>query len=138
MLDLIKARLEQEDIGYAYLTGKTKKREEQVVLFQEDEQTRVFLISLKAGGTGLNLTRAEYVFLVDPWWNPAVENQAIDRAYRIGQQNKVIAIRFITPDSIEEKIMELQQHKRQLADDLIRTDDNMLKQLTKDDLLDLL
>lgn len=138
MLDLIKARLEQEDIGYAYLTGQTKKREEQVQLFQEDESIRVFLISLKAGGTGLNLTRAEYVFLVDPWWNPAVENQAIDRAYRIGQQNKVVAIRFITPGSIEEKIMELQQRKRQLADDLIHTDGNMLKQLSKDDLMGLL
>lgn len=138
MLDLIKERLDQANVGYAYLTGKTKKREKQVALFQEDEQTRVFLISLKAGGTGLNLTQAEYVFLIDPWWNPAAENQAIDRAYRIGQQNKVVAVRFITPDSIEEKILELQQRKRQLADDLVHTDSNMFKQLTKDDLLDLL
>ncbi len=138
MLDLIKLQLEQKNIGYAYLTGKTKKREEQVQLFQEDERIRVFLISLKAGGTGLNLTQAEYVFMIDPWWNPAVENQAIDRAYRIGQKNNVVAVRFITPDSIEEKIMELQQRKRQLAEDLIHTDNNMLKQLSKHDLMGLL
>lgn len=138
MLELVKKRLEQENIGYAYLTGKTKNREEQVELFQEDDTIRVFLISLKAGGTGLNLTQAEYVFLIDPWWNPAVENQAIDRAYRIGQQNNVVAVRFITPDSIEEKIMELQQRKRQLAEDLIHTDSNMLKQLKKEDLMRLL
>src|SRR5690606_14162097 len=122
MLELVKNRLEQENIQFAYLTGKTKNREEQVARFQEDDNTRVFLISLKAGGTGLNLTQAEYVFLIDPWWNPAVENQAIDRAYRIGQQNKVVAVRFITPDSIEEKIMELQQRKRQLADNLVHAD----------------
>ena len=138
MLDLVKKSLEEENTGYAYLTGKTKNREDQVALFQEDESVRVFLISLKAGGTGLNLTRAEYVFLIDPWWNPAVENQAIDRAYRIGQQNKVVAVRFITPDSIEEKIMELQQRKRRLAEDLIRTDSSMLKQLKKADLMGLL
>ncbi len=138
MLDLVKSRLVKENIGYAYLSGKTRNREEQVALFQEDENVRVFLISLKAGGTGLNLTRAEYVFLIDPWWNPAVENQAIDRAYRIGQQNKVVAVRFITPGTIEEKIMDLQERKRQLADDLIRTDTNMLKQLKKEDLMSLL
>lgn len=138
MLELVKQRLDQDGVSYAYLTGKTKKREEEVARFQEDDAVRVFLISLKAGGTGLNLTQAEYVFLIDPWWNPAVENQAIDRAYRIGQQNKVVAVRFITPDSIEEKIMELQQRKRQLAEDLVRTDSNMLKQLKKEDLLGLL
>ncbi len=138
MLDLVKRRLEDENVGYAYLSGKTKNREEQVALFQENEDVRVFLISLKAGGTGLNLTRAEYVFLIDPWWNPAVENQAIDRAYRIGQQNKVVAVRFITPGTIEEKIMDLQERKRQLADDLIRTDIHVLKNLKKEDLIGLL
>jgi SNF2 family DNA or RNA helicase len=97
----------------------------------------VFLISLKAGGTGLNLTQADYVFLVDPWWNPAVENQAIDRAYRIGQEKHVIAVRLITPDSIEEKIMELQTRKRELADELIHTDNAVMKQLSKNDLLEL-
>jgi len=138
MLDLIKSRLDEAGIKYAYLTGQTRKREEQVELFQNDDSVRVFLISLKAGGTGLNLTQAEYVFIVDPWWNPAVENQAIDRAYRIGQQNKVMAIRLITPDTIEEKIMELQQRKRRLAEDLIHTDTNVLKQLSKNDLMGML
>jgi superfamily II DNA or RNA helicase len=137
MLELIKKRLEAERIKFAYLTGQTKKREEQVELFQNDEETRVFLISLKAGGTGLNLTKAEYVFLVDPWWNPAVENQAIDRAHRIGQTSKVIAVRLITPNTIEEKIMELQQRKRLLVDELIHTDNNILKQLSREDLIGL-
>lgn len=138
MLDLIKSRLEEEGIGYAYLTGKTKNRQEQVELFQEDDSIPVFLISLKAGGTGLNLTQAEYVFLIDPWWNPAVENQAIDRAYRIGQQNNVVAVRLVTPDSIEEKIIALQERKRRLAEDIIHTDANVLKQLSRDDLINLL
>ena len=138
MLDLVRQRLNRESISHAYLTGQTKKREEQVELFQNDDTIRVFLISLKAGGTGLNLTKAEYVFLIDPWWNPAVENQAIDRAHRIGQQNKVVAIRLITPSTIEEKIMELQQRKRQLAEDLVHTDTNILKQLSKEDLMGLI
>lgn len=137
MLDLVKKRLDDQKITYAYLTGQTRKREEQVEIFQNDDSVRVFLISLKAGGTGLNLTKAEYVFLIDPWWNPAVENQAIDRAHRIGQTNKVVAVRLITPGTIEEKIMELQQRKRQLAEELIHTDNTMLKQLSKDDLMQL-
>jgi SNF2 family DNA or RNA helicase len=135
MLELIKERLDQETIKYAYLTGKTRKRQEQVEAFQEDEEIRVFLISLKAGGTGLNLTAAEYVFIVDPWWNPAVENQAIDRAYRIGQANKVVAIRMITPDTIEEKIMELQDRKKNLVEELIHTDSGFFKHFTKNDLM---
>lgn len=137
MLDLIKTELNNQNIPFTYLTGQTRNREEQVDLFQNDETIRVFLISLKAGGTGLNLTKAEYVFLVDPWWNPAVENQAIDRAYRIGQENKVVAIRLITPDTIEEKIIELQQRKKQLVEDLIHTDTNVLKNLSKEDLMKL-
>ncbi|WP_159447905.1 SNF2-related protein [Salegentibacter salinarum] len=137
MLELIKERLDQETIKYAFLSGKTRKRHEQVEIFQEDEQTRVFLISLKAGGTGLNLTAAEYVFIVDPWWNPAVENQAIDRAYRIGQANKVVAVRMITPNTIEEKIIELQDRKKKLVEELIHTDSGFFKQLTKNDLLKL-
>jgi SNF2 family DNA or RNA helicase len=135
MLDLVKDALEKEKIEYAYLTGKTKKREEQVNNFQENDNIRVFLISLKAGGTGLNLTKAEYVFLIDPWWNPAVENQAIDRAHRIGQENKVVAVRLITPNTIEEKIMELQSKKKQLVQDLVHTDTTILKKLSKDDLM---
>ncbi|MFK7783949.1 MAG: SNF2-related protein [Crocinitomicaceae bacterium] len=138
MLELVKSALEKENIEYAYLTGKTKKRQEQVDNFQSDENVRVFLISLKAGGTGLNLTKAEYVFLIDPWWNPAVENQAIDRAHRIGQENKVVAVRLITPNTIEEKIMELQSRKKELVQDLVHTDTTILKQLSQEDLLGML
>ncbi len=137
MLDIIRKELDERDIPHCYLTGETKDRQEQVDQFQNDDETRVFLISLKAGGTGLNLTQADYVFLVDPWWNPAVENQAIDRAYRIGQEKHVIAVRLITPNSIEEKIMELQSRKRELADELIHTDNAVLKQLTKENLMEL-
>lgn len=137
MLDLIRKELEAKGIAHCYLTGETKDRQAQVDQFQNDEETRVFLISLKAGGTGLNLTQADYVFLVDPWWNPAVENQAIDRAYRIGQEKHVIAVRLITPNSIEEKIMELQSRKRELADELIHTDNAVMKQLSKNDLMEL-
>lgn len=137
MLNLIREQLDTAKIKYAYLTGQTQKRQEQVDLFQEEEDVRVFLISLKAGGSGLNLTQAEYVFLVDPWWNPAVENQAIDRAYRIGQKNNVIAVRLITPDSIEEKIMKLQEQKKSLVEDLVRAESGFFKKLTKDDLLKL-
>lgn len=138
MLELVRSALEKENVDYAYLTGQTKKREEQVENFQNDEKVRVFLISLKAGGTGLNLTKAEYVFLIDPWWNPAVENQAIDRAHRIGQENKVVAVRLITPGTIEEKIVELQSRKKELVQDLVYTDTNILKQLTREDLLEML
>lgn len=137
MLELVKDELDHAKIPHAYLTGQTRNRQEQVDKFQEDETIRVFLISLKAGGTGLNLTEAEYVFIVDPWWNPAVENQAIDRTYRIGQTKNVVAIRMITPDTIEEKIQELQDSKKQLVKDLIHTDSGFFKQLTKDDLMDM-
>jgi len=137
MLNLIRERLNKEKIKSAYLTGQTTKRQAEVAAFQEDEEVRIFLISLKAGGTGLNLTEAEYVFIVDPWWNPAVENQAIDRAYRIGQINKVIALRMICTNSIEEKILELQDRKRKLAEDIIHTDSGFFKQLNKTDLMNL-
>ncbi len=137
MLDLIKKELENRNITFEYLTGQTKNREEKVSSFQNDATVRVFLISLKAGGTGLNLTRADYVYLVDPWWNPAVENQAIDRSYRIGQKNNVVAIRLICPNTIEEKIMKLQESKKELANDLIKTDGSVLKALSKKDLMEL-
>ena len=137
MLDLIKKELHREHISYAYLTGSTRNRPEVIRQFQEDEETRVFLISLKAGGTGLNLTAADYVFLVDPWWNPAVENQAIDRSYRIGQQKNVIAVRLICPDTVEEKIMVMQQNKARLADDLIVEGDSFFRSLGKEGLLGL-
>jgi SNF2 family DNA or RNA helicase len=137
MLDLIKQELHREKIEYAYLTGSTRNRPEVIRQFQEEEGTRVFLISLKAGGTGLNLTAADYVFLVDPWWNPAVENQAIDRSYRIGQQKNVIAVRLICPDTVEEKIMVMQQNKAKLAGDLITEGDGFFRSLGKEGLLGL-
>jgi hypothetical protein len=137
MLDLIKAELETRNITFEYLTGQTRDREARVTNFQNNADVRVFLISLKAGGTGLNLTEADYVYLVDPWWNPAVENQAIDRSYRIGQKKNVIAVRLICPGTIEEKIMELQETKKDLANDLVKTDNSVLKTLTKSDLLGL-
>lgn len=137
MLDLIKKELHREKIEYAYLTGSTRNRPEVIRQFQEEEGTRVFLISLKAGGTGLNLTAADYVFLVDPWWNPAVENQAIDRSYRIGQQKNVIAVRLICPDTVEEKIMVMQQNKAKLAGDLITEGDGFFRSLGREGLLGL-
>ena len=138
MLKLIETALEERNIPYSLLTGQTRKRKEVVNEFQENDAIRVFLISLKAGGMGLNLTQADYVFLIDPWWNPAVENQAIDRAYRIGQDKKVVAVRFITPNTIEEKILELQKRKQELIGDLVHTDVSTLKQLNRKELIDLL
>jgi SNF2 family DNA or RNA helicase len=138
MLDLIREQLDTRSVAYAYLTGQTRDRSSVVDSFQNSADVRVFLISLKAGGIGLNLTQADYVYLVDPWWNPAVENQAIDRAYRIGQQKNVMAVRLICPDTIEEKIMMMQESKRGLAGDLIKTEESIFKSLSKKDLLDLL
>ena len=138
MLNLVKTELEARHISFAYLSGQTKDREKVVNSFQEKEEIRVFLISLKAGGVGLNLTAADYVYLIDPWWNPAVENQAIDRTYRIGQHKNVIAVRLICPDTIEEKIMLMQQKKRDLVTDLIKTDTAIFKSLSKQDLLNLI
>lgn len=139
MLRLIEEQIKEAGISYEYLDGKSsiKQRQESVAHFQEDEECRVFLISLKAGGTGLNLMAADYVYLVDPWWNPAVENQAIDRCYRIGQDKKVIAYRMISKDTVEEKIMQLQNKKKALASDLIQTDEHVLKQLDKSVIMDL-
>ena len=135
MLHLIKTEFETAGITYAYLDGKTSmsQRKEQVTQFQEDECIKAFLISLKAGGLGLNLTVADYVYLVDPWWNPAAEQQAIDRAHRIGQKRKVFAYKMICKDTVEEKILKLQEKKQMLADDLIQEDAGFVKNLTRDD-----
>ena len=137
MLELIRNELTAKYIPFEWLTGHTKNRAAAVNAFQNNDDIRVFLISLKAGGTGLNLTEADYVYLVDPWWNPAVENQAIDRCYRIGQDKHVVAVRLICPDTIEEKIMKMQADKKELVGDLIKTDVNILKRLTKKDLIEL-
>lgn len=138
MLDLIKKELDNKGIGYEMLTGSTRNRGAVVNAFQNNPDSRVFLISLKAGGTGLNLTEADYVYLVDPWWNPAVENQAIDRVHRIGQDKKVIAVRLICPETVEEKIMTMQATKKTLADDLVKAGSSFITALSKDDLLNLL
>lgn len=133
LLDIVRGRLDQEKLPYAYLDGRTVDRESQVKRFQEDADTRLFLISLKAGGLGLNLTAADYVFILDPWWNPAVEAQAIDRAHRIGQTRPVFAYRLIAKGTVEEKILDLHRRKKRLAEAII-TDDAGLTGLTLEDL----
>ena len=134
MLDIIKAWLEREGIPYEYLTGKTKDRQGAVERFNSTPSIPIFLISLKAGGTGLNLTGADYVIHYDPWWNPAVEDQATDRAYRIGQTKKVFVYRLITKNTVEEKIQKLKTIKRNLVDSVISVDRNIVKSLTMDDI----
>jgi superfamily II DNA or RNA helicase len=132
-LALLRSRLDEEKIAYEYLDGATRDRETPVQRFQTDPGRRLFLISLKAGGLGLNLTAAEYVFLLDPWWNPAVEAQAIDRAHRIGQDKQVFAYRLIAKDTVEEKILDLQRTKRDLADAILNADNSVIGNLTRDD-----
>ena len=134
MLDIIKVWLEKSGIKYEYLTGKTKDRQGAVERFNSDPTIPIFLISLKAGGTGLNLTGADYVIHYDPWWNPAVEDQATDRAYRIGQTKKVFVYRLITKNTVEEKIQKLKTIKRNLVDSVISVDRNITKSLTMDDI----
>jgi non-specific serine/threonine protein kinase len=134
MLDIVKAWLDKEGIKYEYLTGKTKDRQGAVERFNTDPTIPIFLISLKAGGTGLNLTGADYVIHYDPWWNPAVEDQATDRAYRIGQTKKVFVYRLITKNTVEEKIQKLKTIKRNLVDSVISVDRNITKSLTMDDI----
>jgi len=137
MLTLIKTELDKNKIVYEYLDGKTKDRQKRVANFQNNKEVRVFLISLKAGGTGLNLTEADYVYLVDPWWNPAVEAQAIDRCYRIGQDKNVMAYKMICKGTIEEKIIQHQLNKKQVSDNIIQTDESFVKALSKDSIADL-
>ncbi len=136
MLALIKAKLTELGVDYEYFDGSTPvaDREKAITRFQEDENCRVFLISLKAGGVGLNLTAADYVYIVDPWWNPAVEQQAIDRTHRIGQTKNIFAYRMICKDTVEDKILQLQERKRALAADLITDDTGFVKSLTKEDI----
>ncbi|MEM6830034.1 MAG: DEAD/DEAH box helicase, partial [Bacteroidota bacterium] len=136
-LGIVSEYLKKENIQFAYLDGSTRDRKEQVERFQNNDDVSVFLISLKAGGTGLNLTKADYVFLLDPWWNPAAEAQAIDRAHRIGQKQTVFAYKYITKDTIEEKILQLQEHKQKLAADLITIEESFVKSLSKSDIQDL-
>jgi len=134
LLAILRDRLDKAGISYAYLDGRTRDREARVEQFQNDPGLKLFLISLKAGGLGLNLHAAEYVYLLDPWWNPAVEAQAIDRAHRIGQTRKVFAYRLIARDTVEEKVLALQQTKRDLADAIITADNSLIHNLTRQDL----
>jgi len=138
MLEIVRQRFDQQGINYVYLDGQTRNREEVVKRFQNDEDVQVFLISLKAGGFGLNLTAAEYVFILDPWWNPAVESQAIDRTHRIGQTHPVFAYRLICEDTVEQRVIELQQAKRDLAEAIVGGEENLLQTLSRDDLEQLL
>jgi len=134
LLAILRKRLDEGGVEYAYLDGRTRDRAARVERFQTDASCRLFLISLKAGGLGLNLTAAEHVFLLDPWWNPAVEAQAIDRAHRIGQARRVFAFRLIARDTVEEKVLELQRTKRALADAILGAGADLVRTLEKDDL----
>ena len=133
-LAIVRQQLDKRGIAYEYLDGATTNRQQPVDRFQTDPAVPLFLISLKAGGLGLNLTAAEYVFLLDPWWNPAVEAQAVDRAHRIGQERHVFAYRLIARDTVEEKVLELQASKRELATAIISEDNSVLRDLKREDL----
>jgi non-specific serine/threonine protein kinase len=135
MLGLIKEKLIEKNIPFQYFDGSftAQQRENAIREFQDKDECKVFLISLKAGGMGLNLTSADYVYLVDPWWNPAVEQQAIDRTHRIGQTKNIFAYRLICKDTVEEKIMTLKDKKNSLVKDIVSDDTHMIKQLTKED-----
>jgi superfamily II DNA or RNA helicase len=133
-LAIVRTVLDRERIPYLYLDGKTTNRQTLVEQFQDSSGPPLFLISLKAGGLGLNLTNADYIFLLDPWWNPAVEAQAIDRAHRIGRQKPVVAYRLIARDTVEEKILELQAKKKELAESIISEDNSVLRRLELEDL----
>jgi SNF2 family DNA or RNA helicase len=137
MLDIIAAELTQHKIKYVQLTGQTKNRQSLIDDFSNDSSITVFLISLKAGGTGLNLVAADTVVHFDPWWNPAVEAQATDRAYRIGQDKPVTVYKLIAKDSVEEKILKLQQKKADLASGLYNKDGQADFKLNESDLLNL-
>jgi len=135
-LDLYARQL--DDIGwkYARLTGATTNRAGEVAKFQENAECRIFLISLKAGGVGLNLTAADYVFILDPWWNPAAEMQALNRAHRIGQDKNVFVYRFISNHTVEEKIQRLQVRKSELARTFVASN-NPLRDMKKEEILEL-
>lgn len=135
MLSLIKEKMKELGVDYEYFDGSSTvaERERAIQRFQNEDSCRVFLISLKAGGVGLNLTAADYVYIVDPWWNPAVEQQAIDRTHRIGQTKNIFAYRMICTDTVEDKILKLQERKRNLAREVITDDEGFVKTLTKED-----
>lgn len=137
-LDIFKTHFDKQHIPYAYLDGTTKNRAQAVQTFKTDENIKIFLISIKAGGVGLNLTEADYVFILDPWWNPAVEQQAIDRSHRIGQTRNVFIYKFISKDTVEEKIVAMQNRKKSIATSLVTTEESFVKSLSQEDLKELL
>jgi SNF2 family DNA or RNA helicase len=138
MLAILRRELERRELRYCYLDGMTKDRLALVRQFNTTREIPVFLISLKAGGTGLNLTGADTVIHFDPWWNPAVEDQATDRAYRIGQQRTVYGIKLYTRDTVEEKVLAMQKRKRSVIDATLAQGDQVLKKLTWNDVQELL
>ncbi len=137
-IELVSEDLASLGIGHLVMTGATVDRQSLVQRFQTDPAIGVFIMTLKTGGLGLNLTAADYVFIIDPWWNRAAENQAIDRTHRIGQVNPVFCYRMIAKDTIEEKILELQQRKAELASSLLSSDSNAVKALSEEDIEQLL
>lgn len=137
-LEIFKNHFQKLNIPFAYLDGTTKNRAQAVQEFKTDDNIKLFLISIKAGGVGLNLTEADYVFILDPWWNPAVEQQAIDRSHRIGQTRNVFIYKFISKDTVEEKIVAMQNRKKSIATSLVTTEESFVKSLSQDDLKELL
>ncbi|MGM0567686.1 MAG: SNF2-related protein [Elusimicrobiota bacterium] len=135
-LKIIRNFAEREKYSYSYIDGSvsSEKRRKEIKSFQEDKEIKLFLLSLKAGGTAINLNAADYVIMFDPWWNPAVESQAVDRAHRIGQRRKVIAYKMIVKNTVEEKILELQKRKKELVEDVVTADSSFYKALTGDDI----
>ena len=133
-LAILKEWLDEQQIGYFYLDGRTKNRQELIDAYNGPDGPPLFLISLKAGGTGLNLASADYVIHMDPWWNPAVENQATDRAHRIGQTKPVFVYRLVAENTVEEKVIELQEKKKELFDSVVSSDGFSSSALTMDDL----
>ncbi len=136
-LKRVRARLDDAGIGHSYLDGRTRKRDEAIARFKDGE-VPVFVVSLKAGGFGLNLTEADYCFVLDPWWNPAVETQAVDRTHRIGQQNPVMVYRYVSTGTIEEKVIELQARKADLFATVMDNEGALSGALTEDDIRGLL
>lgn len=134
-LKLIEIEVKKKGWNYEYLDGQTRDRQQRVERFQNDHTKNLFLISLKAGGEGLNLTAADYVFIMDPWWNPVAERQAMDRTHRIGQKNKVFVYRFVSPETVEEKVLRLQERKKGLADKLVLAESGIFKEFKSNDLL---
>ena len=138
MLHIIRDRLKASGVDFCYLDGSTKDRMSEVHRFNTQRSVPIFLISLKAGGTGLNLTGADMVIHYDPWWNPAVEDQATDRAYRIGQKRTVYSVKLIAKGTVEEKVVEMQKRKRAIINATVESDEEMVKSMTWSDVQELL